>query len=156
MIKTNNAAQAASISSFRHTGASRYPADIRVLSIAYRAAFPVSPVAQHTPYIYNPASKVAHTAQTRNIQNKLVCATLYLITSFTYVWWHIRHIQKSTYCMRARARAVNRYSLLDLYSNYLKIVCSYCALPVLTLVCVCSFRMFLSVPCVPKIFEVSL
>jgi hypothetical protein len=148
--KKYKAALAASFKSLCHTRVGGYPLSFCYLIASLRPGAPVSPVAQRRSNIYIPSSKMAQAAQTRNTQNTLVCDTFYLIISFICMWWHRRHIQITTYCRRTRARAVNRPSLLSYYFNYLKIVCSYCSLPVLTWLCVCASRMFLSVPYVPK------
>ena len=145
----NNAALAASFQYLCHTGVDRYPVSCRALSPAVLSAFPVSPVALRRTNIYIPSHFQAHTAQTGNREKTLVCSTFLLIILLIYGWWHIQHRQNPIYRM-TRARAVKPPCFLSYLFYFKEKRLCHCALPVLTWLSVCSFRMFLSVPCVPK------
>jgi hypothetical protein len=147
----NYAALAASIQPLCHTDSGRYPVTSCALPIVQGQAAPPSPVASRRPYLYMPGQIQAHTAQTGNRQKTPVCDTFSSIILLLYGLRHIRHRQIPIYRMtRARARAVKRHNLLSILYYFKEKRLCHCALPVLTRLCVCSFRMFLSVPCVPK------
>jgi len=158
MINYNNAAKAASFESFHSLRRcpERYvvgnPVYFCALQYALRPATPVSPIASRLPGLYIPPFEMAQVAQTRHRQNALVCATLSLIKSILYLGVAQWHRQNHNYCARARTRAVNRLYSLTYYFYFIENCMCHCAYPVIARLCVCSTRMFLSVPCVPKFF----
>lgn len=138
MTKYYHAAKAASLYLF-------------VIANDLRPASPAPPVAQRPANMLYPPSGLSQTAQTRHRQNKVVCATFYLIKLILYVVLAQRHRQKNTYCTHTRARARFWFpSILIYYFNYLKKCLCLCASPILMRLCLCSGRLCLSVPSVPK------
>jgi hypothetical protein len=124
-----------------------------VTSAAVRPGTPVPPVALPPANMLISPSRLSQAAPTGHKQNKPVCDSYSLIISLIYSVWAQWHRQKSTYRTRMRARACeNLHHLLIYKFNYLKNCLCHCALSVLTRLSVCSTRMFLSVPSVPKGF----